>query len=62
MAEMPLNNFTNSRKLIAYQQIIPFLESAVTIRNIHVVFERLKLINFYKSDRSSLYGHINILV
>lgn len=45
---MPLNNFNNSRKLIACQQKIPFLGLAETIQNIRVVAERLKLVDFVK--------------
>lgn len=61
MAEMPLHDFNNGRKLIAYEQIIPCLEPAVTTHNIHVGSERLKLIDFYKSG-SSLYSHVNVFV
>lgn len=52
---MPLNNFNISRKLIAYQQKIHFLELAETIQNIHIVAERLKLVNFVKNLTKVVY-------
>lgn len=58
MEGMPLNNFNNSRKLIACQQIIPCLEPEETVQNTHVVAERLKLVNFYKSGKSGLYSNM----
>lgn len=49
MAKMPLNNFNNSRRLIACQQKIHFLELAETIQNIHIVAGRHKLVSFVKN-------------